>query len=233
MFKPEMKIIFDHNDFMVVSKPAGWLSIPGRGHQDQRNILSHEVGRFLRGASLKKDNDLFIVHRLDIGTSGVIIFAKNTHTHREFNALFESRQVTKKYWCVAKGTIPDQIIDAPIFKIPSKKIRSVVDPKGKDAQTKVSTLHALDNFSLLEAQPLTGRSHQIRVHLAHAGAPLVGDPLYGGSQKEWNQAFEYPLLHAKEIEFHLQSHKKFYHFEDEVSGAFLNALDKLNFKSSP
>ena len=199
-----VNILADWGDVIAVEKPAGWLTIPGRGNKMDVPILSHELGAQLRGNKARSASpDLFVVHRLDEGTSGVMIFAKTPAAHKELNGLFESEKVKKVYWCLVSGTPKNQIIDQPIFKIPSKKNKSVVDQKGKASRTEIRVLKASDaeGVSLVEAKPITGRSHQIRVHLAHLGNPLLGDTLYGGSKDFAQMNFEFPLLHCREIRF--------------------------------
>jgi RluA family pseudouridine synthase len=199
---PIVKILEDWGDVFAVFKPAGWLTIPGRGNKENVPILSHVVGQQLRGDTVKgKEPDLYVIHRLDEGTSGVMLFARTAQAHRYMSEHFEGREVKKTYWCAVVGKPSQQNIDASLFKLPSKKNKSVVDPKGKPAQTLIQSKATQDGISIVEAQPLTGRSHQIRVHLAHIKCPLLGDRLYGGPTEILGMSFQYPLLHARQIEF--------------------------------
>ncbi len=217
---------------VAVFKPSGMLTIPGRVHPDakpipenlKKPVLSEILGAQLRAenlqatqssdASKKKEPDLFIVHRLDEGTSGIVIFALDKESHKKISQKFEKGEVKKTYWAIVKNKtesfapisaaalvnneIKNQIIDAPIFKLPSKKNKSVVDKKGKPSQTLIKQI----GENLIEATPLTGRSHQIRVHLAHIGFPILGDKLYGGETKLTSGVdLLHPLLHAQKLEF--------------------------------
>ena len=198
----KLKILQDWGDVLAVDKPTGWLSVPGRGNKESIPVMSHMLGAQLRGDAIRSQSpDLFVVHRLDEGTSGVMIFAKTAEAHRALGSLFENQKVKKTYLCVVAGAPKDQIISQPLLKLPSKKNKSVVSAQGKPSETKIRVLESSQNFSLVEAIPLTGRSHQIRVHLAHLGTPLVGDSLYGGPIKFNDQQWPYPLLHCHQIEF--------------------------------
>src|ERR1700683_3047400 len=226
-----LKILQDWGEVIAVEKPAGWLSIPGRGNKEGIPVVSQELGKLLRGGDLSvpNKNDLFIVHRLDQGTSGVMIFAKSEKSHRALSDMFSEGKVTKTYWALVKGEFSESpiIIDVPIFKLPSKKNKSVVDPKGKPSITKVRRILTAQGFSLIEALPLTGRSHQIRVHLAHIGFPLVGDRLYGGPQEILQRQFMAPLLHSKSIAFSWAS--KELEAMAPINGDFLDACLSLGF----
>jgi len=200
----EIQILFDWGAVIAVNKPAGWLSIPGRRNKDNIPVVSHVLGEKLRGHREFKNSspDLFVVHRLDMGTSGIMLFAKTPDSHKELSRQFLEGEVKKTYWALVKGELKKEIcIDAPILKLPSKKNKSVVDVKGKAAQTWIKPLEAFDGMTLVEAKPLTGRTHQIRVHLSYKNFPLIGDSLYGGPLEFSGVRAEYPLLHSRHISF--------------------------------
>lgn len=198
----EVKILKDWGDLIAVFKPAGWLTIPGRGNKQDVPVLFAELAKLLK---TKGKNDLFVIHRLDEGTSGVVLFARTAATHKLFSQKFENGEVKKTYIAVVVGEPANQIVDQPILKLPSKKNKSVVSPKGKSSQTilkkKEQRTVGSEAVSLLEITPLTGRSHQIRVHLAHLGFPILGDKLYGGKTELNGKILNHPLLHAQSLEF--------------------------------
>lgn len=189
------EIIKQTDDFIAVNKPAGWLTIFGRDPLSKKPVLSQYLSELLK-------QKIFTVHRIDEGTSGIVVFALNAEFHRKLSMSFEAGEVKKTYLAIIEGQINDQVIDAPLFKLPGKKNKSVVSKeKGKPSQTIIKTLKSAGGLSLLEVTPLTGRTHQIRVHLSHLGHPLLGDVLYGGKSEFLQKTFPYPLLHAQSLEF--------------------------------
>jgi len=230
----QVKILGHWGDIVAVHKPAGWLTIPGRGNKENIPILSHVLGKQLRKAGLIKktqsagEPDLFVVHRLDEHTSGVILFALSADSHRKLSQAFEGSEIKKTYWTVIQGQLKANIVDAPLFKLPSKKNKSVVNfEKGKPSKTLLRSLHSSQGFSVVEAKPVTGRSHQIRVHLAHIGNPIVGDKLYGGPDVCLGFAVPRPLLHAREIQFILPKSSQSISASSEVEGVFKEVMLKL------
>lgn len=159
--------------FVVVDKPAGVLVIPGRGEGKPlslRELLEQQLGK-----------KLFVVHRLDRDTSGALVFALDADTHRELSVAFEAGKVKKRYLALVRGRMEAPLeIDVPLVPARRGRMRTA-HPRhaGKPAQTRVRPLEVFAAATLVEAEPLTGRTHQIRVHLVHAGYPLLVDPQYG------------------------------------------------------
>jgi 23S rRNA pseudouridine1911/1915/1917 synthase len=229
----QVKILGTWGPVMAVYKPVGWLTIPGRGNKENVPVLSHVLGAQLRGGiSLPKGSrspDLFVVHRLDEFTSGVILFATSSEAHKALSQAFETGDIKKTYWAVISGELRSQTVDAPIFKIPSKKNKSVVSlEKGKPSKTLFRQIHSSGGFAIVEAKPITGRSHQIRVHLAHIGCPIVGDKLYGGVAELQGLSIPFPLLHARELEFVHPESKTKTTVVAEVDGLMREVMGKLN-----
>ena len=161
-----------HKDpsFLVLDKTGGLLSIPDRYDSTLPSVLSMLDGT---GA--------IPVHRLDRDTSGVIVFALSEEAHRSLNKQFAERSVEKYYHAVVQGepAEPDFEIDEPILSDQGRAHKSIIDRRGKKSRTKCRLVERLGPFSIVEAKPLTGRTHQVRVHLASVGLPIVADSLYG------------------------------------------------------
>lgn len=166
--------ISENDEFIALNKPAGMLSIPDR----MQTAVS------LKDLLLEKYGQIFTVHRLDRDTSGVIVFAKNEASHKHLSAQFEERNTVKIYNGLVHGNpIHDELlIDAPIAEHPAANGTMVVYKKGKPSQTLYKTLERFGAFSWMSFRIFTGRTHQIRVHMKHAGHPIVCDELYGNGQ---------------------------------------------------
>ncbi len=233
-----LQIIFENENFVAVDKPAGLLSIPDR--------MQSETS--LKDLLKEKYDEIFTVHRLDKGTSGVIIFAKNEKTHKQLSQLFESREVEKIYVGLVYGNIapPAGTINAAIAEHPGKSLKMIVHAKGKQAITDYEVLEHFRLFSFTKFRIHTGRTHQIRIHMQHIGHSIVCDELYGNadavyvsklkrnyhlSQKEET---ERPILsrlglHSSQLKFKLNNEQ--FSFAAELPKdlrALLQQLRKLN-----
>lgn len=168
----EIEVIFEDDDLLIINKPAGVYTIPDRYNDKLPNILS---------LYNEKYGKIFIVHRLDRDTSGVLLLAKNAETHKYLNDLFSDQDIVKIYHAVAYGSFDsDEFdIDIPIAPSPSKKGLSVPSSRGKISLTKIKVLERFKYCTLVEADLVTGRHHQLRVHLATIEHPLFIDDLYG------------------------------------------------------
>ena len=165
------EILEETSDWVAWNKPAGLLSIPDREGK--------EIS--LKSILQKKYEDIFTIHRLDKGTSGVILFAKNAAAHKYFSHLFEEREVEKIYLGIVTGTLTEKngTIDSPIAEHPSKKGMMAIMRKGKSSITEFEVKEEFGKFSLVQFIIHTGRTHQIRVHMQELGHPIVVDELYG------------------------------------------------------
>lgn len=169
-------IVFEDDDLIIVNKSSGMLSIPDRYNTqlpNLKNILDEKYGQ------------IFIVHRLDKETSGIIVFAKTAETHRELSMMFEEHKVKKIYHTIVTGVMHKEeiLVDIPLMVNPGRKGGMIPSARGKEAYTKVRVLEKFRNTSLLECELLTGRQHQIRAHLKAVGYPLLIDKLYSNTEE--------------------------------------------------
>ncbi|HWR12051.1 MAG TPA: RluA family pseudouridine synthase [Rectinemataceae bacterium] len=167
------KILYSDESIVVINKPSGLLSIPDRYDPDAPVALSY----------LEKDfGHLLVVHRIDKDTSGVLLYARDAESHRILNSQFLSRTVEKSYLAIVRGrTEKDEWdCDDPLLADADRLHRTLADSRrGKAAYSHFTTLERFRDFSLVQVRPETGRTHQVRVHCAATGYPIVSDPLYG------------------------------------------------------
>jgi len=208
MIKPD--IIFETDQWIVLNKPYGLLSIPDREGKDisLKQLLQEKYG------------EIFTVHRLDRNTSGAIVFAKDEGTHKYLSQAFEDRRVQKFYLGIVNGILPEKkgTIDQPIAENTTKRGVMIIHKRGKPSVTDYEVLEEFGKYSFVRFQIHTGRTHQIRVHMQYLGYPLVCDELYGDPtpvlissikrkfKLSKNELEERPImnrlaLHAAELDF--------------------------------
>ena len=170
------EIVYEDDDIVVINKAADVLSIPDRWDPDKP---------CLRSLLEKKYGTIFIVHRLDKETSGIMIFAKNAETHKYLNDLFQNQKIKKLYHVVVSGIMQrnELEVDIPIMADPSTKGRSIPSSRGKESLTNIKVLERFRAATLIECDLVTGRHHQIRVHCSAIGHPLLVDRFYGNERE--------------------------------------------------
>jgi tRNA pseudouridine32 synthase/23S rRNA pseudouridine746 synthase len=185
-----MVILYQDDDVIAVHKPAGQLVIPGRGLPSGEPL----VAELERNAGRK----IYVVHRLDRGASGIVLFAKNAAAHRHLSLQFERREVHKCYRVLVQGRLEsDGSVDQPLHSFGSGRMG--IQAAGKPSVTEYHVREHLKSATLLDVAPHTGRRHQIRVHLYSLGHPVMGDPLYGHDRPVGG--ITRLMLHASDLEW--------------------------------
>jgi 23S rRNA pseudouridine1911/1915/1917 synthase len=196
----EVPVVYEDRWLLVVAKPAGLVVHPAPGHPSGTlvNALLARAGRF-PGPGDRPG----IVHRLDAGTSGLMIVAKEEEAFARLQRMLAAREISRTYLALVEGAPPAAgEIDAPVGRSPRQRKKMAVVAGGKNARTSYRRIEALRETALLEVRPLTGRTHQIRVHLAAAGYPVVGDAVYGHDRKlAASLGLDRPFLHAAGLAF--------------------------------
>ena len=222
-----LNIVFENADLLVVDKPAGMVVHPSPGHYSGtlvNAVLAHCPDLPGIGGELRPG----IVHRLDKDTSGLIIVAKNDASYAHLQRQFKERQVHKLYVALVEGIINTSrgIIDAAVGRDPSqRKKMAVVQRGGRDARTEFVVRERFALHTLVDAMPLTGRTHQIRIHFASIGHPLVGDSVYGFRKQRL--ALRRHFLHAAQLEFILPGTSETLTLRSELPVELQAVLDEL------
>jgi 23S rRNA pseudouridine1911/1915/1917 synthase len=224
-----LDIIFQNNDLVIVNKPAGMVVHPAAGHAEG-TLVNAALGNFPDFQGINGELRPGVVHRLDKDTSGLIILAKNEQAHRWLQDQFRLRKVEKVYIALVEGRPPTPTgkIDAAIARDPShrKKMAIVSPDKGRSAVTEYLTLKEFKDYTIIEAHPLTGRTHQIRLHMALIHCPIVGDTIYG--RKKPSLEINRHFLHAYRISIILPGEIKPRQFEAPLTEELQNILDNLS-----
>ena len=229
-----LDIIFEDEHILVVNKPAGVVVHPAAGHADStlvNALLAHapELDELPRGG---------IVHRLDKETSGIMFVARTSLAHKSLVAQLSERTVSRTYCAVCAGALTGGgKIDAPIDRHPMARTKMAVVADGKPAVTHYRIAHRFKHYTQLQVNLETGRTHQIRVHMAHRKWPLIGDPVYGGRQRVPAGAsdllistlrdFPRQALHAQALEFEHPASGDWMEFETDLPDDLVNLLEVL------
>jgi 23S rRNA pseudouridine1911/1915/1917 synthase len=201
--KIKLTVVYEDDDLLVIDKPPGLVVHPAPGNCDRTlvNALLAHCGKSLSGiGGVARPG---IVHRLDKDTSGLIVVAKNDAAHQGLSAQFADRSLSRTYQALVWDTpvLRAGSIDAPIGRHRRDRKKMAVTAKGKPALTRYRVLETFDDVSLVECKLATGRTHQIRVHLAHIKHPVLGDPVYGKNKSGKDFDFPRQALHAAQLQF--------------------------------
>ncbi len=193
-----LDILYEDDAIICVNKPAGMVVHPAPGHPNGTfvNALLHHC-RSLPPQDLRPG----IVHRLDRETSGVLIAAKTVEAHQKLVEAFSKREIEKEYLAIVVGNPGNVTVDLAIGRHPTERKEMTILETGRHATTHFETLKSSEGFSLIKAKPITGRTHQIRVHLKHLNAPVLGDTVYGPEKLSRKLGIERQLLHAHRLNF--------------------------------
>ncbi len=217
-----MKIIHEDQYLIVVDKPAGLSVLPDGWEKDSKylvKIFEEAYGK------------MFIVHRLDKITSGVMVFARDAETHRALNIQFENHEAQKTYHAILAGNPKweEKVAKHPLRANVGHKHRTMVDDKnGKPSETRFRVMKRYQESALVEAKPMTGRTHQIRVHAYALGHPLVEDVLYGARDR---YGLARPMLHAQSLSFIHPATNEKVKFSTPHPADFDEALERLSVQT--
>ena len=222
-----IEVLYEDEDIIVVNKPKGIVVHPANGNPDGTlvNAIMNLCGNSLSG--IGGEIRPGIIHRLDKDTSGVLIIAKNDIAHINISNQIKNRQTKKIYIALVRGVIKENeaTINMPIGRSKKDRKKMAVTKDGKEAVTHFKVLKRYDNFTLLEIKIDTGRTHQIRVHLAEIGYPIVGDYVYSNGKNPFN--VEGQMLHARQIEFVHPTTGKDMKIEAPIPKYFQNIINEM------
>jgi len=214
-----LDIVYQDQDLAVINKPTGLVVHPAPGNY-QHTLVNALLNHFKDLSDVNPQRP-GIVHRLDKETSGLLVIAKNNFAHLSLAGQFAKHTIKRKYLALVKGKMEfdEDIIELPIGRHPFKRTNTSVgfSKKSRYAKTHYRTLKRAKDFSYLELEPYTGRTHQLRVHLAFLGHPILGDTKYGK-----NNQFSRLALHAKSIGFTHPRENKFIEFSSDTPAEFIN-----------
>ncbi len=226
-----LDVIYEDEDLLVINKPKGLVVHPAPGHEDGTlvNALLHHCGDSLSGINGEKRPG--IVHRIDMDTTGLLIVAKNDFAHRHLSEQLKDHSLSRGYECIVRGGFRESegTVNAPIGRHPTDRKRMAVTQKNsREAVTHWKVLEAFGTYTHIQCRLETGRTHQIRVHMAHIGHPIAGDPIYGIKKPELGLHSQ--CLHARTLRFIHPRREEPMELECPLPEEFLSALKKLRNK---
>lgn len=224
----KLDVVYEDKNLIIINKPQGMVVHPGSGN-NTNTLVNALLFHYKDLSSVNGENRPGIVHRLDKDTSGLLMVAKNDKTHKNLAKQLKDKSVVRVYLALVNGVIKEErgLINAPIGRDPKKRTRMTVIKDGKEAITHFKVLERFKSFTLVECKLETGRTHQIRVHMAYINHPLVGDTTYGPKKSLYGNK---QYLHAKELSFIHPTSKKEVTFKSELPNYFNKTLDSLRVK---
>jgi 23S rRNA pseudouridine1911/1915/1917 synthase len=227
-----LDILFENDDLLAINKPSGMVVHPAAGHASG-TLVNAVLGYDPEMEGIGGEERPGVVHRLDKETSGIILLAKNERAHRWLQDQFRLRTVQKTYLALVDGKppTPSGRVEAHIGRDPSHRKRMAIVPesRGREAISEYKTLESFKAHTLLEFHPLTGRTHQIRLHCAFLGCPIVGDEIYG--RKKQSIALDRHFLHAYRLQILLPESKELKLLEAPLPAELVRVLDALRNES--
>ena len=221
----KLDIVYEDEDVIVVNKPSGMVVHPAAGHTHGTlvNALLYHCNSL---SNIGGDVRAGIVHRIDKDTSGLLVACKNNMAHKSLSEQLKEKTTTRKYIAIVTGSISHNLgkINAPIGRDPDNRQKMAVVENGKSAVTHFRVLDRFKNYTLLELELETGRTHQIRVHMAYIGHPVLNDPLYG-TKKQTTPFGQY--LHAKTLGFKHPRTGEYMEFDSELPQEFVEKIEEL------
>ncbi|EGT5399719.1 RluA family pseudouridine synthase [Clostridioides difficile] len=224
-FEPQdlnLQIIYDDFDIIMVNKPPFMVVHPTKSHYDK--TIANGISYYIDNQ--KENVKIRFVNRLDMNTSGLVIVAKNAYAHHTLSTAMSENKVEKKYITVVDGIIKENegTIDEPIYRSTEDSIKRIIDERGQSSVTHYKVIERLENATVLEVSLETGRTHQIRVHMAHIGHGIIGDELYGYVDEE---LINRQALHAYKLEFEQPRTKEKLKFKADIPEDMKELISKL------
>lgn len=222
-----IEILYEDEDLIIVNKTQDMVVHPAPGNYTGTlvNALLYHCKEGLSG--INGEVRPGIVHRIDKDTSGILMVAKNDKAHLALSSLLKDHHITRKYHAIVYGTFKEKegTIEKPIGRSPKDRKKMAIVNDGRYAKTHYKVLEEFDKFSYVELTLFTGRTHQIRVHLASIGHPILGDPIYGPAKSMWGLTKQ--TLHAKILGFEHPTTSQYVEFNSELPNYFQTILDRL------
>ena len=222
-----IEILYEDDDLIIVNKTQDMVVHPAPGNYTGTlvNALLYHCKDGLSG--INGEVRPGIVHRIDKDTSGILMIAKNDKAHLALSSLLKDHHITRKYHAIVYGTFKEKegIVEKPIGRSPKDRKKMAIVSDGRYAKTHYRVLEEFDKFSYVELTLFTGRTHQIRVHLASIGHPILGDPIYGPQKSMWGLTKQ--TLHAKVLGFEHPTTSQYVEFNSDLPGYFQTILDRL------